>query len=153
MTTSVSKQQRELAGLLLAGVLAGALTGCGVRQRRQDAAATATAQAESGLTSPTLAPTPGDDQGDALERELEAISTQLGDSDTVDDLETALPPDEPTVTPTPAAEAATPEPAATTSEVTGSTSADEQGAALEALLDKLAGDLDQTDTVGDAANP
>ena len=40
MTTSVSKQQRELAGLLLAGVLAGALTGCGVRQRRQDAAAT-----------------------------------------------------------------------------------------------------------------
>ncbi|MCC7361504.1 MAG: hypothetical protein IT317_18600 [Anaerolineales bacterium] len=155
MRTTMNGRRRGLAGLLLAGVVAGALTGCGVRQRRQEAAtanaaATATAQAASGLTNPTLAPATPDDQGDAVERELEAISTELSDSDTIDDLETALPPDEPTDTP--AAEAATPAPAATSAEVTGS-AANEQGVELEALLEALQGQLDQTDTVADAANP
>lgn len=139
--------------LLIGGLLAGALTGCGVRQRRQAAeTATAAAQATSGLSNPTLAPataTPDDDQANALDAELEALNTELSDADTLDDLETDIPPDEAPATPAAeSAATATPAPEATTG--VGET---DQGAEIEQLLDALQNSLDQTDTVAEAANP
>ena len=102
--------------LLIGGLLEGALTGCGVRQRRQ-AAETATAAAGAATSAPTnpapaeASATPDNAQDDALDGELEALSTELSSADTLDDIETALPPDEPTATPMPAATEATVTPA------------------------------------------
>ncbi len=143
--------------LLIGGLLAGALTGCGVRQRRQ-AAETATAAAgaaSNATTAPAVdaaSATPDNyDDGEALDSELEALSTELSGADTLDDLATELPPDGPTATPMPAAGDAatvTPAPNPTTAGVEA-----DQGAEIEAMLAALEESLSQTDTVGEAANP
>lgn len=137
--------------LLISSLLAGALTGCGVRQRRQ-AAETATA-ATSAPTNPAedaASATPDNAQADALDGELEALSTELSSADTLDDLDTELPPDDSTATPMPAANEATVTPAP--DPTTGVVETD-QGAEIEAMLDALEGSLNETDTVGEAANP
>ncbi len=146
--------------LLISGLLAGTLTGCGVRQRRQ-AAETATAAAGAATSAPTnpagnaASATPDNTQGDALDGELEALSTELSSADTLDDIETALPPDAPTATQavdaaTPAAGEVTATPAPNPTTGVGET---DQGAEIEDMLDALEASLNETDTVGEAANP
>ena len=154
---------RALALTLLAGgLLAGSFTGCAAR-RQQQAAGTATAGALVGAaTAASSKPivgaasaTPSNAAGDQLDADIQKMATELGNADTLQDLNTALAPE--AAAGTPAASGPTATPAANVPTVAPSPtiapSGTDQGSQIDQSLSDLLDQLNNTDTVPEASNP
>ncbi len=154
--------------VLMGGLLAGSLAGCGARRRLQ-AAETETAAPAGVVTAassgPAASATSATSLGDQIDTELQKMSAELNNADTLNDFSTALPPDAatsvpataasvagaPTDTPapnTPVADAATVAPKPTTAP-----SGADQGAQIDQALGSMLDQLNKTDTVPEGANP
>jgi hypothetical protein len=151
--------------VLVGGLLAGALTGCGARRRLQ-AAETATAGVAGQPTTASANPgngsasaTPANSIADQIDAELQKMDSELSSADTLNDFSTALPPDAvalpATSTPSTGEPASTPvpnQPTAAPRPTTVPTGAD-QGVQLDQSLGILLDQLSKTDTVPEGANP
>ena len=148
--------------LVIGGLLAGSLAGCAT-WLRQPAAGTPTAghpviittRASSGQVNVPVSATASNNPADQLDAQLQTLQTELSNADTLNDLSTALPPDQaastpvvkaPTVAPAGNVPAAAPSP-------TVAPSGDDQSAQIDQMLATLQAELSNTDTVPEAANP